>query len=171
MAAVTQTLLSIFGSKFTLPSSGILMNNGIMWFDPEQGGPNSLGPGRRCLTNYTPVIAEGRDGRMLAVGASGGRRILPAVMQLLSLTMDYGMDLDTAFHTPRIDASEGAVVIGDVRMEDATRKALRERFDYAEARVQTMPMKFACPSAVARVDGTNSGATEIAQPWADAVTY
>ena len=171
MAAVTQTLLSIFGSKFTLPSSGILMNNGIMWFDPEQGGPNSLGPGRRCLTNYTPVIAEGRDGRMLAVGASGGRRILPAVMQLLSLTMDYGMDLDTAFHTPRIDASEGAVVIGDVRMEDATRKALRERFDYAEARVQTMPMKFACPSAVARMDGTNSGATEIAQPWADAVTY
>jgi gamma-glutamyltranspeptidase/glutathione hydrolase len=171
MAAVTQTLLSIFGSKFTLPSSGILMNNGIMWFDPEQGGANALGPGRRCLTNYTPVIAEGRDGRMLAVGASGGRRILPAVMQLLSLTLDYGMDLDTAFHTPRIDASEGAVVIGDVRMAEEIRIALRERFDYAEARVQTMPMKFACPSAVARTDGINSGATEIAQPWADAVTY
>jgi gamma-glutamyltranspeptidase / glutathione hydrolase len=171
MAAVTQTLLSIFGSKFMLPSSGILMNNGIMWFDPEAGGPNALGPGRRCLTNYTPVIAEARDGRMLAVGASGGRRILPAVMQLLSLTLDYGMDLDTAFHAPRIDASEGAVVIGDVRLPADVRAALRERFDYAEARVQTMPMKFACPSAVARMAGSNSGATEIAQPWADAVTY
>jgi len=169
MAAVTQTLLSIFGSKFTLPSSGILMNNGVMWFDPEAGGPNALGPGRRCLTNYTPVIAEGADGRMLAVGASGGRRILPAVMQLLSLTLDYGMDLDAAFHTPRIDASEGAIVIGDARLPAATRAALRERFDYAEARLQTTPMKFACPSAVARAAGVNSGATEIAQPWADAV--
>jgi gamma-glutamyltranspeptidase/glutathione hydrolase len=169
MAAVTQTLLSIFGSKFTLPSTGILMNNGIMWFDPEPGGPNSLAPGRRCLTNYTPVIAAGRDGRMLAVGASGGRRILPAVMQLLSLTLDYGMDLDTAFHTPRIDASEGAVVIGDVRLPAEIRGALSEKFDYAEARVQTMPMKFACPTAVSRTGNTNSGATEIAQPWADAV--
>jgi gamma-glutamyltranspeptidase/glutathione hydrolase len=41
MAAVTQTLLSIFGSRFTLPESGVLMNNGIMWFDPEAGKPNS----------------------------------------------------------------------------------------------------------------------------------
>ena len=34
MAAVTQTLLGIFGSKFVTPETGILMNNGIMWFDP-----------------------------------------------------------------------------------------------------------------------------------------
>ena len=169
MAAVTQTLLSIFGSKYTLPGSGILMNNGIMWFDPEAGGPNSLAPGRRCLTNYTPVIAESAGGRMLAVGASGGRRILPAVAQLLSFALDYGMDLDTAFHTPRLDASEGATVIGDVRMPPAVRAALGAQFDYLEARVQTMPMKFACPSAVARDGDINSGATEIAQPWADAV--
>ena len=45
--------------------------------------------------------------RRVAVGASGGRRILPAVAQLLSFVMDYGMDLDTAMHQPRIDASEG----------------------------------------------------------------
>ena len=81
------------------------------------------------------------------------------------------MDLDTAFHTPRVDASEGAVVIGDVRLPAEVRETLRGKFDYAEARVQTMPMKFACPSAVARAGDFNSGATEIAQPWADAVTY
>ena len=97
------------------------------------------------------------------------RRILPAGAQLLSFTLDYGMDLDTAFHTPRIDASEGAIVIGDVRMPAAVHAALQAKFDYAQARVQTMPMKFACPSAVARDGGRNSGATEIAQPWADAI--
>jgi gamma-glutamyltranspeptidase / glutathione hydrolase len=169
MAAVTQTLLSTFGSKFVTPQSGVTMNNGIMWFDPTQGQPNSLAPGKRCLTNYTPVLAEAADGRRLAVGASGGRRILPAVTQMLSFVMDYGMDLDAAIHTPRIDASEGAVVIGDIRLPAPTREALRARFDYEEARVQTFPMKFACPSVVLRDGDSNSGATESAQPWGDAV--
>jgi gamma-glutamyltranspeptidase/glutathione hydrolase len=169
MAAVTQTLLSTFGSKFVLPQSGVTMNNGIMWFDPTPGGPNSLAPGKRCLTNYTPVLAQAADGRRLAVGASGGRRILPAVAQMLSFVMEYGMDLDQAIHQPRIDASEGAVVIGDVRLPMPVREALRARFDYEEARVQSYPMKFACPSVVLRDGDTNSGATEIFQPWGDAV--
>jgi gamma-glutamyltranspeptidase/glutathione hydrolase len=169
MAAVTQTLLSTFGSKFVTPQSGVTMNNGIMWFDPIPGRPNSLEPGKRCLTNYTPVLAQAADGRRLALGASGGRRILPAVTQMLSFVMDYGMDLDAAIHTPRIDASEGAVVIGDVRLPAQTRGALRAGFDFEEARVQTFPMKFACPSVVLRDGETNSGACESAQPWGDAV--
>ena len=169
MAAVTQTLLSTFGSKFVTPQSGVTMNNGIMWFDPVPGRPNSLQPGKRCLTNYTPVLAQAADGRRLALGASGGRRILPAVTQMLSFVMDFGMDLDAAIHTPRIDASEGAVVIGDVRLPAPTRDALRARFDFEEARVQTFPMKFACPSVVLRDGKTNSGACESAHAWSDAV--
>ncbi|MCP3476219.1 gamma-glutamyltransferase [Bradyrhizobium sp. CCGUVB1N3] len=169
MAAVTQTLLSSFGSKYVTPHSGIPMNNGIMWFDPTPGTTNSLAPGKRCLTNITPVIAETKDGKRLAVGASGGRRILPAVTQLLSFAMDYGMDLDAAIHQPRIDASEGAVVTGDRRLPEDARKALAARFDYEETQVQSVPMKFACPSVVMREGDINSGAVEIFQPWADAV--
>jgi gamma-glutamyltranspeptidase/glutathione hydrolase len=169
MAAVTQTLLSLFGSRFTAPQSGITMNNGIMWFDPTPGGPNWLAPGKRCLTNYTPVVAQAADGRRLALGASGGRRIMPAVMQILSFVMDFGMDLDAAIHQPRIDASEGDIIIADVRLPGAVREALRTRFDYEAARVQTLPMKFACPSLVLRDGAINSGATEIFQPWAEAV--
>jgi gamma-glutamyltranspeptidase / glutathione hydrolase len=169
MAAVTQTLLSTFGSKYVLPQTGVTMNNGIMWFDPTPGGPNSLGPGKRCLTNYTPVLARTANGRRLAVGASGGRRILPAVTQMLSFVMDYGMDLDEAIHQPRLDASEGEVVIGDVRLPMPVRQELGARFDYEEARIQTLPMKFACPSIVLRQGTTNSGATEAFQPWGDVV--
>src|SRR3954452_13588424 len=165
MAAVTQTLLSSFGSRFVCPQTGITMNNGIMWFDPKPGTPNSLAPGKRCLTNYTPVLAQAADGRRVAVGASGGRRILPAVTQLLSFVMDYGMDLDTAIHQPRIDASEGAIVIGDVRLPKPAREALAARFDYEETRIQNVPNKFACPSVVMRKGAQNSGATESAQPW------
>lgn len=169
MAAVTQTLLSTFGSKYVLPQSGITLNNGIMWFDPAPGTTNSLAPGKRCLTNYTPVVAETADGRRLALGASGGRRILPAVTQLLSFVMDYGMDLDAAIHQPRIDASEGAIVIGDRRLPAAAREELSQRFAYEETQVQALPMKFACPSIVMREGDVNSGAVEIFQPWGDAV--
>jgi gamma-glutamyltranspeptidase/glutathione hydrolase len=145
------------------------MNNGIMWFDPTPGTTNSLAPGKRCLTNYTPVIAETKDGKRLAVGASGGRRILPSVMQLVSFAMDFNMDLDAAIHQPRIDCSEGAIVLGDTRLPADVRKTLSARFDYKETPVQTLPMKFACPSAVMRHGDINSGAVEIFQPWADAV--
>lgn len=169
MAAVTTTLLSNFGSKFQTPQSGIMMNNGIMWFDPAQGTTNSLAPGKRCLTNYTPVLAEAADGRRLAVGASGGRRILPAVTQMLSFLMDYGMDLDTAIHQPRIDASEGDIVIADGRLPPDTRTALAAKFDCEEAFVQSLPMKFACPSVVLREGATNFGATEIFHAWSQAV--
>src|SRR5262249_48344755 len=104
-----------------------------------------------------------------AVGASGGRRILPAVMQLVSFAMDFGMDLGTAIHTPRIDASEGAIVIGDIRLPKPVHDALGARFDYEQARIQTLPMKFACPSVTMRQGATNFGATESVQPWGDAV--
>ena len=84
MVAHTQTLLSVYGSRVVLPETGILMNNGIFWFDPRPGGPNSLAPNKRPLTNMCPVIAH-KDGKAwFAVGASGGRKIFPAVLQLTS---------------------------------------------------------------------------------------
>jgi gamma-glutamyltranspeptidase/glutathione hydrolase len=168
IAAVTQTLLSIFGSRFTLPDSGVLMNNGIMWFDPEPGKPNSLAAGKRCLTNYCPIIAERNDVRF-GLGASGGRRILPAVMQLLSFLSDYGHGLNEAFHLPRIDASEGDLVIGDALFDEAVHEALSARFPYVRMPRQTMPFKFAVPGGVLRSGALNFGATELASPWADAV--
>jgi gamma-glutamyltranspeptidase/glutathione hydrolase len=169
MAAVTQTLLSTFGSKFQAPQSGIMMNNGIMWFDPTPGTTNSLAPGKRCLTNYTPVVAEAADGRRFALGASGGRRILPAVTQMLSFVMDYGMDLDTAIHQPRIDASEGDIVAADTRLPSEIRATLKAQFDVVDAHTQTLPLKFACPSLVLRDGTTNSGAAEIFHAWSEAV--
>src|SRR5215469_10111939 len=37
IAALTTTLLSSFGSRYVLAGTGILMNNGVMWFDPRPG--------------------------------------------------------------------------------------------------------------------------------------
>ena len=35
-----------------LPQSGVLLNNGVMWFDPRPGAPNSIAPGKRPLTQH-----------------------------------------------------------------------------------------------------------------------
>src|SRR4029079_4498802 len=58
--AMTTTLMSSFGSRVLLPQSGVLLNNGVMWFDPRPGAPNSIAPGKRALCNMLPIIlAEG----------------------------------------------------------------------------------------------------------------
>lgn len=169
LCAVTQTLLSIFGSKVTSPSTGMLLNNGIMWFDPEPGKPNSLAPGKRCLTNYCPVIGRTADGREFALGASGGRKILGSVMQLVSFMTNHGMDLEAAFHQPRIDVSGGGEIIADPALPAETLEALAAALPTSTARRHVYPYAYACPAGVARGEGINSGCTEVYTPWGDAV--
>jgi gamma-glutamyltranspeptidase/glutathione hydrolase len=112
MVAHTQALLSILGARVLSPSTGFLLNNGIMWFDPVQGRPSSLGPGKTCLMNVCPVRAEA-DGRRLSLGASGGRRIVSVVVQIASSRADFGMSLEAAFARPRIDVSGGGRIVAD----------------------------------------------------------
>ena len=56
------------------------------------------------LANYVPAIMTGGN-RVIGLGGCGGRKIIPAVFQLLAMSAEYGVDLDTAFHQPRIDVS------------------------------------------------------------------
>ena len=169
MCAVTQTLLSIFGSRVVSPSTGILLNNGIMWFDPEPGKPNSLGPNKRCLGNYCPVVGEDAGGRRFALGASGGRKILGTVLQLSSFLIDHGQTLEEAFHQGRIDMSGGGKVVADSALPAQVIAALAEAFPTSSARRTVYPYAYACPAGVLR-DGTqNMGCTEVMSPWGDAV--
>ncbi|OZI50343.1 gamma-glutamyltransferase [Bordetella genomosp. 5] len=165
MCAVTQTLLSAFGSHVVSPGTGMLLNNGIMWFDPEPGKPNSLGPGKRCLMNICPVVGQ-HNGRAFALGASGGRKILPAVMQLVSFLVDYGLSLEDAFHHARIDASTETIMI-DPALPPAVQAAIAERFPHALAKRTCYPYAFACPAGVLRDGEGNQGCTEIMSPWGD----
>lgn len=169
MVAQTQTLLSIFGSRVVSPSTGFLMNNGIMWFDPVQGRPNSLAPNKRCLMNVCPVIGEAPDGTRFAFGASGGRKIVSAVAQLTGFVADHGMDLAAAFHQPRIDVSGGAVVVADDALPAAVIDALSADHDLRTTHRTMFPYAFACPAGVMRKGAVNTGCTEIMSPWGDAV--
>jgi len=171
MVALTQTLLSVFGSRVVLPGSGILMNNGMLWFDPRPDTPNAIAPGKRPLTNMCPVIAS-RNGRpWFALGASGGRKIFPAVLQVLSFLVDHEMTLEDAFHQPRIDVSGGDTVALDPRLPDEVRSALQQKFPAETIELLVYPTNYACPSAVLHDGqmGENFGATDVMSPWSGAV--
>ena len=168
MIAVTQTLLSAFGARVVSPSTGLLLNNGLMWFDPEPGKPNSLAPGKRCLMNVCPLIGEAGDGRF-ALGASGGRKIMPAVAQLASFLADFGMSLEDAFHHPRIDVSGGDTVIADETLAPEVLTALARDNRVVTTQRAPYPYAFACPAGVLRQNSENWGATEPLSPWGDAV--
>ncbi len=147
VVSLTQTLLSIFGSKLMLPATGILMNNGIMWFDPQAGRPNSLMPGMQPLSNMCPAIVVSPTGSIFAAGASGGRRIVSSVMQLIAFMSDFGMDPQWAMHQPRIDVSGSGQVLIDMALDQHVQDSLRAAFgDVAVAQHGVFPSMFSCPS-------------------------
>jgi gamma-glutamyltranspeptidase / glutathione hydrolase len=170
IAALTTTLLSSFGSRYVLPGTGILMNNGVMWFDPRPGWPNSMAPGKRALTNMCPVVAM-RDGRpWFGVGASGGRRILAAVLQMASFVVDFGMDPLTAAHHPRIDVNGSDRFGIDHRMPSPIVEQLLAKPGASLVEHTVFPTRFACPNMVLRgADGINCGMTDVMSPWSGAV--
>ncbi len=168
MVALTQTLLSVFGSRVLLPGVGFLMNNGIMWFDPRPGGPNAMAPGRKPLTNMCPAIVRRASGDRIALGASGGRRIFPAIFQLVSFLSDYGMSLEDAFHTPRIDVSGGELVSVDARLAEDVHQALSKRWSIGSLSPSVIS-PFACPNAVHHGNDSQYGCAFINSPWSAAV--
>ncbi len=170
IVALTTTLLSSFGSRYVLPGTGILMNNGIMWFDPRPGRPNSIAPGKRALTNMCPVVVA-RDGRpWFGLGASGGRRILAAVLQMASFVVDFGMDPEAAAHHPRIDVSGGDRIAIDRRLSAAILEPLMAKPGATLVEHGVYPARFAAPNLVMHgADGLNYGISDVMSPWSAAI--
>jgi gamma-glutamyltranspeptidase/glutathione hydrolase len=168
VAALTNTLLSRFGSKVLLPRTGITMNNGAMWFDPTPGRPNSMAPGKRPLANMCPTVLTRRGAPWVGLGACGGRKIIPAVAQLVSFLVDYGMPLERAAATPRIEAST-ATIVGDPRLDPATIDALARAWPVEIAGDAVYPNRYAIPSLVQRDGRINRGTAYLHSPVAAAI--
>ena len=172
MVALTTTLLNRFGSQVVLPRSGLLMNNAISYFDPRPGRPTSLTGGKRInSSNMCPLIAiNDNNSTQFALGASGANYIVPAVTQLTALLLDYGMDLEQAFHWPRIDAGGRPDVRVDPALPTTFIKALGEVFTLEIAPLMVFPKLYACPSAVQRntANGLCFGMTDPSSPIAAA---
>ena len=148
--SLTQTLLSLWGSRVVVPGTGVLLNNGMMWFDPEPGRPNSVAGGKRPLSNMAPAILT-RDRRTVAaIGASGGRRIMGCNAQLVLNLVAHGLSIQPAITAPRIDASTPELLVS-ARLPEATRQALAARGHRVAVRDERLFLgDFASPVGIQR---------------------
>lgn len=159
--SLTQTLLALFGSFVTIPGTGILMNNGMMWFDPEPGRPNSVAGGKRPLSNMAPALVV-KDGTIVAsIGSSGGRKIMNCNAQQIMNIVDSGMSAQEALDAPRIDCST-AKLIASSRIAPYVRDDLAARgYDVSPRQEGLLTADFASPVAIRRQsDGTLDGGAD-----------
>ena len=122
VVSMTQTIHEAFGSKVTVPGTGILLNNNMYIFDPHPGHANSIAPGKRMLSSQSPTIVL-KDGQpLMALGTPGGTRIFPSVLQAIVNVIDHGMSLQEAVEAPRL-YSQGQ----ELEVEDGIVDQVRDR--------------------------------------------
>jgi gamma-glutamyltranspeptidase/glutathione hydrolase len=154
VVAMTQTINNLFGSKATVPGTGMLLNNTMALFDPRPGTPASVAPGKRVTSSMAPTIVL-RDGKPVwALGLPGGVRIFTSVLQAVVNLIDHRMSLQEALEAPRI-WSQGQ----ELEMEQDIPAAVRDAVAARGHEVVTVPGVAGGMNAVAfKTDGTLEGA-------------
>jgi gamma-glutamyltranspeptidase/glutathione hydrolase len=150
IASLTETILGNYGSGVTT-EGGVLLNNGMMAFSPVPGHQNSIAPGKRPSSNISPLILLTADGHpFLAIGASGGRKIMGALLQIVSLVIDRGLGIQEAIAQPRVDL-EGDAVVLDGRFPDTTARGLEAMGHRVVRRVEDLStFEFGNPCGILR---------------------
>jgi gamma-glutamyltranspeptidase/glutathione hydrolase len=170
LVSLTQTLLGRFGSRVVLPTTGILMNNGMMWFDPTPDRANSIRPATTPLSNMSPMLALSPDENSgFALGASGGRHIIGTVAQVMRRLVS-GESPDAALAAPR------AAVVNPDRASLDTRFTLDvgKAVARAVANVDIVPpmvypTNYACVGFAGFGPGGTSAMAEPSLPWPTAI--
>lgn len=171
--SITNTIMSGFGSGIIPKGTGVIMNNGMMWFDPVPGRINSIAPGRLPLNNMTPALVMDGDGVRMAVGASGGRRITNCVTQQIVKVLDFGMGPQAAIDSPRVDCSAPYTCI-DPRLDADTQAGLQAKGHtlkpISEKFIQSGFTSFASPVAIVRsADGVRAGVDTFQAAYAEGI--
>ncbi|HEX3175837.1 MAG TPA: gamma-glutamyltransferase family protein [Methylomirabilota bacterium] len=126
MVSLTNTAVSLWGSRVVVKDTGILLNNGMIWFDPEPGKANSVGAGKRALVNMVPALGFRRGRPYFTLGAPGGRAIVSAIPQVIANLADGRGSMQAAVEAPRLH-TEGGDVLVSTRVGAAALRGLERR--------------------------------------------
>ncbi len=137
--SVTTTINSSYGNKIVVEGAGFLLNNEMDDFSSKPGEPNlygligseanSIQPNKRMLSSMTPTIVL-RDGKpFIVTGASGGSKIITAVLQVIMNVIDFKMNIRQAAEAPRFHNQwlPNRVDYEEFGMTEDVKKALEER--------------------------------------------
>jgi len=148
MCALTTTLGGAFGSGVVAAGTGIMLSNVMTWFDPRPGRPNSISGGKRILSAIAPLLLL-KDGVPFAcTGAPGGRRIMSAMLHVVTNLVDWEQAPQRAVNSPRSHC-EGEPLLLDMRVPQAAREALAAMGHQVSPKIETFASShFARPSAI-----------------------
>ncbi len=165
MVSLTNTAVGLFGARMVVPGTGILLNNGMIWFDPEPGTPNSIESGKRPLVNMVPVLAFRKGEPYFTLGAPGGRKIVSVIPQILSNLTDAGDSVRAAMEAPRLHTEGGDLWVDD-RIGPAKIAALKKMGHPVVPKTMTFSTFFFARPVIIRIikQGLEAGL----DPWSDA---
>ena len=96
VVSLTQTVGPIMGSK--VASKGL----GFIYAVTLGGYLGDYKPGDRANSHISPTLLTEKGNVVLALGAAGGSRIVPAIVQVISRYIDQGVSLEKALMLPRV---------------------------------------------------------------------
>jgi gamma-glutamyltranspeptidase / glutathione hydrolase len=110
--ALSASIENAFGARVMV--RGFLLNNQLtdFAFAAEEDGAsvaNRVEGGKRPRSSMAPTMVFDRDGRLIQlIGSPGGAWIINFVARALVATLDWGLDLQTAFDLPHYGSRNGA---------------------------------------------------------------
>ncbi len=167
VVALTETINGSFGSLVVAEPFGIILNNEMDDFAAKPGEANLYGlvqseanavaPGKRPLSSMSPTIVL-RDGKpVLALGGSGGPKIITAVLQVMLHVTAHGKPLAEAVAALRLHHQWRPDELG---FDQTPPASLVERFEAAGQKI-TDVRKVAIVQAIEILrDGTLVGASD-----------
>src|SRR5690606_3476173 len=110
MVSLTNTVGDVWGSFVVARGTGVLLNDGMIWFDPVPGRINSIAPGKMPLSAMAGVLAHRNGKPWITIGAPGARKVMTAVLQSIVNVVDHGMSLQDASAAPRIHCEQDRIL-------------------------------------------------------------
>jgi gamma-glutamyltranspeptidase/glutathione hydrolase len=170
MVSLIQSNYTGFGSGYVVADWGFGIHNRGGQFDPAEGRPNSLAPGKRPFHTIIPAFVT-RDGKpWIAFGVMGGDMQPQGHAQVLVNLLDFGMNLQEAgdaarfYHTESSDPDGSRIERGGVlALESGVPAEVRRELLRRGHRIADQPAAaFGGYQAVARDPWTGvlSGASE-----------
>lgn len=110
--SITVTLNDNYGSNVVTDKFGIALNDEMDDFTTKPNEPNMYGliqgkanyvqPGKRPLSSMSPTIVTQGNKTVLSLSASGGPRIITAVLQSMYRALINKFDMEKAINAPRV---------------------------------------------------------------------
>jgi gamma-glutamyltranspeptidase/glutathione hydrolase len=126
VASITHSIGSITGAGVMTPALGFLYNNFLGQFNVLRGYHDSIAPGKR-MGGGCPSILFKAGRPWMAIGSSGGPRLISAVFQSILNAAVCGMTLQEAVSAPRVHSEQGRRIYAEPAFAGEVAESLERR--------------------------------------------